>query len=226
MNFAAFRALSRTTCDWWDVTSISGRCGGTRNGRCEMSWSATLTWSTARTGRTAWSRLARNSDRASRRGRRTENGNEASSAALPPSLLAYTYPMDLYALMASDWPHFGEPLLGRNRQDWATNFKVLAKVRTPLAHNREGGGHRSGSVAGGGDLSRDTGTVRDLEIGPCFGRMSHRRNQEPDVRSDAPIVIALSVLIPGGLLGTGHVFQFRTAATMPPASVRRPPWSA
>ena len=45
--------------------------------------------------------------------------------------------MDLYALMVSDWPHFGEPLLGRNKQDWATNFKVLAKVRTPLAHNRE-----------------------------------------------------------------------------------------
>ena len=53
------------------------------------------------------------------------------------SLLAYTYPMDLYALMAADWPHFAEPFLGPDKRAWATKFSVLAKVRTPLAHNRE-----------------------------------------------------------------------------------------
>lgn len=54
-----------------------------------------------------------------------------------PSLLAYTYPMDLYQLMAVDWTALGEPLLGRDRQAWAFKFNVLSKVRTPLAHNRE-----------------------------------------------------------------------------------------
>ena len=68
---------------------------------------------------------------------RKNRERERSLFGRASSLLAYTYPMDLYALMASDWPHLGEPLLGRNKQDWATNFKVLAKVRTPLAHNRE-----------------------------------------------------------------------------------------
>ena len=53
------------------------------------------------------------------------------------SILAYTYPMQLYELMTADWRSFAEPLLGRDKQDWATNFKVLAKVRNPLAHNRE-----------------------------------------------------------------------------------------
>ena len=53
------------------------------------------------------------------------------------SLLAYTYPMQLYELMAGDWRRLAEPLLGRDKQDWAANFKVLAKVRNPLAHNRE-----------------------------------------------------------------------------------------
>lgn len=53
------------------------------------------------------------------------------------SLLAYTYPMDLYTLMAANWPHFAEPLLGPDKRAWATKFAVLAKVRTPLAHNRE-----------------------------------------------------------------------------------------
>lgn len=45
--------------------------------------------------------------------------------------------MQLYELMTADWRSFAEPLLGRDKQDWATNFKVLAKVRNPLAHNRE-----------------------------------------------------------------------------------------
>lgn len=52
------------------------------------------------------------------------------------SLLAYTYPADLFQLMAVDWKRLAEPLLGSAKQDWDTNFKMLAKVRNPLAHNR------------------------------------------------------------------------------------------
>lgn len=53
------------------------------------------------------------------------------------SLLAYTYPHELYQLMCADWARLGEPLLGRDQQGWAGKFNMLAKVRTPLAHNRE-----------------------------------------------------------------------------------------
>ena len=53
------------------------------------------------------------------------------------SLLAYTYPADLFQLMAVDWRSLAEPLLGRDKRRWETNFEVLAKVRNPLAHNRE-----------------------------------------------------------------------------------------
>ena len=53
------------------------------------------------------------------------------------SLLAYTYPGELHQLMSADWKRLGEPLLGSDRQGWAVKFTVLAKVRTPLAHNRE-----------------------------------------------------------------------------------------
>jgi len=53
------------------------------------------------------------------------------------SLLAYTYPNNLYELMAVDWTALGEPLLGSNKQAWAVKFDVLSTVRTPLAHNRE-----------------------------------------------------------------------------------------
>ena len=52
------------------------------------------------------------------------------------SLLSYSYPMDLYRLMCADWASLGEPLLGQNKQGWAEKFATLAKVRTPLAHNR------------------------------------------------------------------------------------------
>ena len=53
------------------------------------------------------------------------------------SLLAYMYPMDLYTLMVANWPRLAESLLGRDKQGWAAKFSLLAKVRTPLAHNRE-----------------------------------------------------------------------------------------
>jgi hypothetical protein len=52
-------------------------------------------------------------------------------------LLAYTYPLELYQLMAADWPQLGEPLLGRDKQGWGVKFTLLSKVRTPLAHNRD-----------------------------------------------------------------------------------------
>lgn len=53
-----------------------------------------------------------------------------------PSLLSYSYPMDLYRIMSSDWTNLGEPLLGKDRQGWSTKFNILSKVRNPLAHNR------------------------------------------------------------------------------------------
>lgn len=52
------------------------------------------------------------------------------------SLLAYTYPMDLYQIMRTDWPTLGVPLLGSDRDGWSIKFNLLSKIRTPLAHNR------------------------------------------------------------------------------------------
>ncbi len=60
-----------------------------------------------------------------------------SFGGAPASLLAYTYPMQLYELMVVNWRALAEPLLGRDMQGWAIRFGMLAKVRTPLAHNRE-----------------------------------------------------------------------------------------
>ena len=66
-----------------------------------------------------------------------EQERKRFGARAEASLLAYTYPQDLYGLMCADWARLGEPLLGRDKQGWAAKFSVLAKVRTPLAHNRE-----------------------------------------------------------------------------------------
>jgi len=51
--------------------------------------------------------------------------------------LDYTYPNDLLAIMSSNWREFGKPLLGQDVAAWAPKFSVLAKVRNPLAHNRD-----------------------------------------------------------------------------------------
>lgn len=53
-----------------------------------------------------------------------------------PSLLSYSYPMDLYKIMSADWANLGESLLGKDKRSWALKFNTLAKVRNPLAHNR------------------------------------------------------------------------------------------
>ena len=44
--------------------------------------------------------------------------------------------MDLFQIMAADWASLGEPILGTDKQAWSIKFGLLAKVRTPLAHNR------------------------------------------------------------------------------------------
>ena len=62
---------------------------------------------------------------------RTRFGDRAAA-----SLLAYTYPQQLYDLMCVDWPSLGAPLLG-NKQGWNMKFDLLSKMRTPFAHNRE-----------------------------------------------------------------------------------------
>jgi AcrR family transcriptional regulator len=53
------------------------------------------------------------------------------------TMLAYTYPLDLFQIMGADWARLGEPLLGRDKQSWGVKFALLSKVRTPLAHNRD-----------------------------------------------------------------------------------------
>ncbi|WP_127360883.1 Swt1 family HEPN domain-containing protein [Actinacidiphila soli] len=50
-------------------------------------------------------------------------------------ILDYTYPHDLYALIASYWEYFGK-LLGRDKKYWNDRFEILSKVRNPMAHNR------------------------------------------------------------------------------------------
>ena len=71
------------------------------------------------------------------------------------SLLAYTYPMQLYELMAVDWVSLGQPLLGADRAGWDKRFSVLAKVRTPVAHSREG-------VVGDGERTQAAGICREI----------------------------------------------------------------
>ena len=71
------------------------------------------------------------------------------------SLLAYTYPMQLYELMGVDWSALGEPLFGADRGGWNGKFGVLAKVRTPVAHSREG-------VVGDGERTQAMGICREI----------------------------------------------------------------
>lgn len=50
-------------------------------------------------------------------------------------LLDYSYPGDLIRVVQQDWTWFGRVFPGRPA-DWDKHFQLLARVRTPLAHNR------------------------------------------------------------------------------------------
>ncbi len=53
------------------------------------------------------------------------------------NLLDFTYPADLFdKFMRVEWKWFKE-IFGKEATDWKQKFDVLAKVRNPLAHNKE-----------------------------------------------------------------------------------------
>lgn len=53
------------------------------------------------------------------------------------NLLDFTYPADLFnKFMIVEWKWF-EVILGKEKQQWKFKFDVLARIRNPLAHNKE-----------------------------------------------------------------------------------------
>jgi len=53
------------------------------------------------------------------------------------NLLDFTYPADLFdKFMQVEWKWF-KSIFGKEAVDWKQKFDVLAKVRNPLAHNKE-----------------------------------------------------------------------------------------
>jgi hypothetical protein len=59
-------------------------------------------------------------------------GNLASD-----NLVSYTYPLNLFnCFITSDWTWF-QNVLGGNKANWFEKFKLLAKVRNPIAHSNK-----------------------------------------------------------------------------------------
>lgn len=58
-------------------------------------------------------------------------GNRASQ-----NLLDFTYPQDLFAIIFREWNSFKD-IFGVDKQYWEQRASLLAKVRNPLAHNRD-----------------------------------------------------------------------------------------
>ena len=58
-------------------------------------------------------------------------GNRASQ-----NLLDFTYPQDLFAIIFGEWSSFKD-IFGRDKQYWDQRASLLAKIRNPLAHNRD-----------------------------------------------------------------------------------------
>ena len=51
-------------------------------------------------------------------------------------LIDFTYPNDLFAIIFAEWGTF-EEILGKDKNYWSQRAQLLAKIRKPLAHNRD-----------------------------------------------------------------------------------------
>lgn len=58
-------------------------------------------------------------------------GNRASQ-----NLIDFTYPMQLFEIILAEWNRFKD-IFGRDKQYWNQRAEFIAKIRNPLAHNRE-----------------------------------------------------------------------------------------
>ena len=54
------------------------------------------------------------------------------------SLLDYTHPRELLKIMMLHWEQV-KPVFGHEKQDWNQRIELIAKVRNPMAHNRQAG---------------------------------------------------------------------------------------
>lgn len=52
------------------------------------------------------------------------------------NLIDFTYPRDLFAIIFAEWNEF-KSIFGKDRNYWDQRSQLLAKVRNPLAHNRD-----------------------------------------------------------------------------------------
>jgi len=61
---------------------------------------------------------------------------EAFAGRASRNLIDFTYPRDLFSIIFAEWPAFSSTL-GRDKGYWDHRAQLLAKIRTPLAHNRD-----------------------------------------------------------------------------------------
>jgi hypothetical protein len=52
------------------------------------------------------------------------------------NLIDFTYPGDLFAIIFAEWNTLSA-IFGRDRAYWDQRAQLLAKIRNPLAHNRD-----------------------------------------------------------------------------------------
>ncbi len=52
------------------------------------------------------------------------------------NLIDFTYPQDLFAIIFANWDIF-KAIFGKDKSYWDQRAQLLAKIRTPLAHNRD-----------------------------------------------------------------------------------------
>jgi hypothetical protein len=68
---------------------------------------------------------------------RYESERRAFGSVPKATLLDFTYPGQLWQIIAAEWALFGR-VLGHDRQYWSERFALLGRIRNPIAHNREG----------------------------------------------------------------------------------------
>jgi hypothetical protein len=52
------------------------------------------------------------------------------------NLIDFTYPHDLFTIIFAEW-HTFKSVFGKDKNHWNQRSQLLARIRNPLAHNRD-----------------------------------------------------------------------------------------
>jgi len=130
-HFGEYLRLTERSYDLWPLWKNTERCLRLKIAQVMEATYTTSNWAEPLERARPKLRAMLEECRARQADEQRKFGGRASN-----NLLDFTYPGDLYQIIRAHWSAF-QPLFTNTDQYWEQRFNLLARVRNPVAHNRD-----------------------------------------------------------------------------------------